>query len=459
MAFSLKDYEIQEEIGRGSFGSVYRARQKSLDRVVAIKRLDPGRTQDRHDITRFRREAQAMAALAHDHIVTVYDYAYQAGNYYIVMEYVDGPTLEDATRRGMCESAILHVLERVLRGLMFAHREGIVHRDIKPNNVLLGRQGQVKLADFGLAAVRRSSSEHSSIGGAVGTICYMAPEAMVTPQEADKRVDIFSFGCMAYEALSGELPFPGESIGEVSYGILHSQPSPMKLASGRAGLENAIMSCLSKEREQRPEPGEVAGKLIEVMGASQHEAHEALVGFVRGEQRAPRKTAALRGQPAPAPPISRPMLLRAAAVAGAVAVVAFAVSGIRYLNRTPSPQDLPSLPSMHEPTTAVPAGGQVPRPSSGKTRSDGPAPVIDSQPRTRTGTLRIRGAIGPGDSVHVNDMPVEVAENGVRLPLAPGHYEVVISCADGRSYVRKLEIMPYQKLVWEIPRGRKHDGS
>lgn len=457
MAFSLKDYEIQHEIGHGSFGSVYRARQKSLDRVVAIKRLDPGRTQDRRDIARFRREAQAMAALAHDHIITVHDYAYQGGNYYIVMEYIDGPTLEDASHRELPEIGTIYVLERVLRGLMFAHAEGIVHRDIKPSNVLLGRQGQVKLADFGLASVRQGSSQHSSLGGAVGTICYMAPEAMVTPQEADTRVDIFSFGCMAYEALTGRLPFPGESIGEVSYGILHSEPPPMKLSRHRAELENTIMSCLSKEREQRPELRDVATACVTAMGSSQHQAHEALTMFVRGERRGAQPATVSYEPPVSKKATARAMLLRAAAVAAAVAVIAFTLTGILHIRESRTPRNLPSFPSMHESGTGLPSGRQVPASPGGKPRKDGPAPVVSSEPHIRTGTLRIRG-IGPGDSVRVNGTQIPVAENGVRTPLAPGRYDVVISCADGRSYRRKLEIMPYQKLVWDVPPEREHDG-
>lgn len=450
MAFSLKDYEIIGEIGRGGFGAVYRARQKSLDRIVAIKRLDPGRTQDRGDIARFRREARAMAALAHDNIITVYDYAFQGGNYYIVMEYVDGLTLEEASNRKLRSYPVLFVLERVLRALAFAHAENIIHRDIKPSNVLLGKQGQVKLADFGLASIRRSSSHRTSIGGAVGTICYMAPEAMVAPEETDARVDTFSFGCMAYEALTGRLPFPGDSIGEVSYAILNKDPEPMELPGRLPGVETTIGACLSKDREQRPALREVLEGFVRAVGDRHHTAQEEVVAFVRGRKPILRDS---DSQPAPPPAarLSRRAKWRIVAAGAAVAVAALAVSiGIATRPRT---LNLPSMP-LTDQSPSRPASARSSRPPRGR-RDDGPAPLVSSDPHVKTGTLRIRG-VTEEDTVLVNGIPAPANQHGARVPVSPGHCEVDVRLKDGTVHKRTVEIMPYQVHVWNVSEEEKH---
>ena len=185
MAFSLKDYQIIAEIGRGGFASVYRARQKSLGREVAIKRLSAPRRQDSTEIIRFRREAEAMAALTHDNILAVLDHAYQDGNYYIVMEYVEGMAFDAALSAGMPAGCSLFVLEKVAGALKYAHGEKIIHRDIKPGNILLGRNGQIKLADFGLAMFRTGIESITAPGAVLGTISFLAPEALASPKDVD----------------------------------------------------------------------------------------------------------------------------------------------------------------------------------------------------------------------------------------------------------------------------------
>jgi serine/threonine protein kinase len=151
MAFSLSDYQILEEIGRGGFATVYRARQKSLGKEVAIKCLAPLRQQNSEQIVRFRREAETMAALTHDNIIAIIDYAFFNGSYYIVMEYIQGMALNTAFEKGLPPTPALCVMEKIVSALKAAHERNIIHRDIKPANILIGRSGQIKLADFGLA--------------------------------------------------------------------------------------------------------------------------------------------------------------------------------------------------------------------------------------------------------------------------------------------------------------------
>ena len=199
--------EILECLGRGGMGVVYKARQKSLNRIVALKLVAPERTGDAAFAGRFTREAHALAALSHPHIVTVYDFGQAGGYYFLLMEFVDGVNLRQAmnAKRFTPEQA-LAVVPPVCEALQFAHEHGIVHRDIKPENLLLDREGRVKIADFGIA---KMLDDDSSAGLAetqpAGTPQYMAPEQKER-QRTDNRTDIYSLGVVLYEMLTGELP-------------------------------------------------------------------------------------------------------------------------------------------------------------------------------------------------------------------------------------------------------------
>jgi len=200
--------EILACLGRGGMGVVYKARQKSLNRLVALKLLAPERANDQQFAGRFEREAQALAALNHPHIVGVYDFGQAGGFYFLLMEFVDGVNLRQAMKAGrFTPEQALAVVPPVCEALQFAHEHGIVHRDIKPENLLLDKQGRVKIADFGIAKMLGEATTRVGMAESqpVGTPQYMAPEQK-EHRTTDHRADIYSLGVVLYEMLTGELP-------------------------------------------------------------------------------------------------------------------------------------------------------------------------------------------------------------------------------------------------------------
>ena len=212
--------EILGFIGQGGMGAVYRARQKALDRIVALKILPPGIGGDPSFAQRFTREAKALARLNHPGIVTLYEFGQADGLFYFLMEFVDGVNLRHLLEAGrLSPREALAIVPQICDALQYAHDQGIVHRDIKPENILLDRKGQVKVADFGLAKLVGTDGEPSAAGGVVagavvlteagkvmGTPQYMAPEQREHPADVDHRADIYSLGVVFYQMLTGELP-------------------------------------------------------------------------------------------------------------------------------------------------------------------------------------------------------------------------------------------------------------
>jgi predicted Ser/Thr protein kinase len=211
--------EILECLGRGGMGVVYKARQKSLNRFVALKILAPEREQDAAFARRFSVEAELLAKLSHPNIVTIYDFGQADGLFYLVMEYLDGVTLRGLLQNGrVSPREALAIVPQICDALQFAHDHNIVHRDIKPENILLDRLGRVKVADFGVARLvgeagnvpRQASAVARGKGTAggriVGTPPYMAPEQFERPAEVDHRADIYALGVVFYQMLTGELP-------------------------------------------------------------------------------------------------------------------------------------------------------------------------------------------------------------------------------------------------------------
>jgi eukaryotic-like serine/threonine-protein kinase len=245
-------YELEKLVGSGGMSNVFRAHDRLLERTVALKILHEQYTRDDDYVERFRREARAVAKLAHPNIVTVIDRGEQDGRQFIVFEYVDGQNLKDLTRNGPLEvrDAIGLTLQ-VARALSFAHNRGLVHRDVKPQNVLLNEDGQAKVTDFGIA---RSLDVQgvTQTGTVLGTSDYIAPE-QARGQKVDPKTDIYSLGAVLYELLVGEVPFSGDNF--VAVAMRHvNEPVPSVLEDRPdcpARLDLAIQQAMAKDPDDR----------------------------------------------------------------------------------------------------------------------------------------------------------------------------------------------------------------
>jgi hypothetical protein len=242
LASHFPQLEVLGLLGQGGMGAVYQARQTKLDRLVALKILPPEAGRDPTFAARFAREARTLARLSHPHIVSVHDFGEAGGLYYFLMEYVDGANLRQSLqggRPGLAET--LKVFAQVCDALQYAHEEGVVHRDVKPENILLDRRGRVKMADFGLAKLLGSTLADPRLTAtrqAVGTLRYMAPEQLEGAGQVDHRADVYSLGVVLYEMLTGTLP-----LGRFA--------PPSEAAPVDPRLDSVVLRALEKDPARR----------------------------------------------------------------------------------------------------------------------------------------------------------------------------------------------------------------
>jgi predicted Ser/Thr protein kinase len=260
-------YEVDKPLGRGGMAQVFRGTDRVLGRTVAIKVLDQKHRNDAKFVTRFRREAQAAAGINHPNVVSVFDTGSEDGLHYIVMEYVDGETLDDvlAREKVLPPERVVAIAEPVARALDAAHQKGMVHRDVKPGNIMLDRSGTVKVVDFGIARAAADDTL-TQTGIVLGTAAYLSPEqAQGVP--VDPRSDVYSLGCVLYEMLTGRKPFTGDSALAIAYKHVREDPAPPSQVNPDIPpeLEAVVMTAMAKDPAQRFPSG---GAMQEALSAA-----------------------------------------------------------------------------------------------------------------------------------------------------------------------------------------------
>jgi tRNA A-37 threonylcarbamoyl transferase component Bud32 len=321
-------YEVEGTVGRGGMATVYRGTDRVLGRTVAVKVLSEKYAGDEKFVTRFRREAQAAAALNHPNIVGVYDTGDEDEMHYIVMEFVEGETLADVLKREgpLDPTRAVAIAEDVATALEAAHDKGLVHRDVKPGNVMIDRDGRVKVMDFGIARAAADDTL-TQTGLVLGTASYLSPE-QAQGSQVDSRSDIYSLGCVLYEMLAGRPPFAGDSPVSIAYRHVNEDPRPPSdvAPSVPRELDAVVLRALAKEPDER--------------FATAEEFRTALDAAMGGPDTAPIAAAGgdtdIMPAEAPAPPDERParpartwlpVALAAAAVVAVAGLLAISLAG------------------------------------------------------------------------------------------------------------------------------------
>lgn len=245
----VSHYQVEKKIGAGGMGEVYLARDTKLNRPVALKFLPAQYASDESFKTRFKREAQSAAALNHPNIITIHEVAEYESRPYIAMEYVEGRSLRNLIgEKDLSADQAIDIFLRACEGLAAAHQAGIVHRDIKPGNILMGKDGRVRICDFGLAKVKKDVTL-TQVGSTLGTVAYMSPE-QARGEEVDHRTDIWALGVVLYEMLTGQLPFQGDHEAAIIYEILNAEPKAIQWF--RSDVPDHVITLVSQLLEKDP---------------------------------------------------------------------------------------------------------------------------------------------------------------------------------------------------------------
>ena len=254
-AFRIPGFKLLEKLGRGSMGTVYKARQLGLDRIVAIKVLSRNLARNEGFVRRFLKEARVVGRLNHPHVVQGFDAGEAGGDYYFAMEFCDGPTVLSLLKRGgaMDESRAVKIVTQVAEALEHAHEEGLVHRDVKPDNIMIVEGGVAKLCDLGLAKDVSIESGSTAEGAALGTPNYISPEQARGETLVDIRSDIYSLGATFYHLLTGVPPFEGSNPAVTMVKHLNEPPlPPRKLRPELSGaVEKIVLKMLAKDPRDR----------------------------------------------------------------------------------------------------------------------------------------------------------------------------------------------------------------
>ncbi|WP_243287385.1 serine/threonine-protein kinase [Geothrix terrae] len=431
----LGKFEIKRVLGNGAMGEVYLGEDPSIGREVAIKTILPSAAQGDEAKERFAREARAAGVLNHPNLVTIYEFGEDQGVLYIAMEFVKGHDLDELLRdQSLTRSETLEVLAQVCDGLGFAHRQHIVHRDIKPTNVRVQRDGRrlhAKVMDFGVAKI--SNSDMTATGMVMGTVSYMAPEYIRTGKP-DPRSDLFAVGVMLYECLSGRKPFAGDTTPTVLYKIVNEAPEPLEVGMLQ-GISPAIRSVLDRSLAKDPDARfqtaedlakalraakdpSWTGQLEEATALLQAATPTAPVAPPAPAPAAASSAPTMQAPVAPRPPVTTPLPARPAGGKpvlwiGLAALVLAGAGGAGWwaLHRSAAPA--PTLPAETRETATPPSAGapasagggipapagakpeaassrasQVAEPAPGQPRAQDPGPAEPNAGKARTGEPR-----------------------------------------------------------------------
>ncbi len=320
---SVSHYSILEKLGEGGMGVVYKAHDTTLDRDVALKFLPPYLTSDATEKERFYHEARAAAALTHNNIAVVYEIGEHDKQVFIAMEYVEGKTLKQLVQaEPLSMKKVLDISVQVCEGLSAAHEKGIVHRDIKSDNIIVTPKGQPKITDFGLAKVK-GATKLTKAGSTLGTAAYMSPE-QAQGEEVDQRSDLFSFGVVLYELLTGRLPFRGEHHAALIYSIVNEQPAPVARFNENVTpeLDHIVMKALAKDTEERYQH---ADDMLADLRSERKKMEYAKSGYIRAGEVAVSQTSQ---QPTVTPPA--PKWRRKGAMIGVAAILLIVIVAIIF---------------------------------------------------------------------------------------------------------------------------------
>lgn len=362
MTFQLiqDKYEVLEEIAKGGMAQVYKARQLSLGRLVAIKEIKPAFAANPELVERFKREARIAANLVHENIVQVYNFGEPAGGpLFIVMEFVDGLDLKTILgRHGPLPPRLVAIIGReVARALAYAHARGLIHRDVKPGNIMISRRGEVKLMDFGI--VREMDSELTRTGAFLGTPSYMSPEQLLG-EELSPATDLFSLGIVLYEVLAGQKPFKADSEASLSKKIRTEKEIRLRSLNPQVPrrLQKLVHQCLAKDPRNRPESAEeLARRLSRLLGSSgREEDKQELADWMSEGFGVPGEDLSLSAVPLPAPPpIKEARVIRTTSPAEAAPS-----------NPLPAPPPFESSPPPYPPKNPPPPPEHLPKPQTVK---------------------------------------------------------------------------------------------
>ena len=473
-------YKIEAELGRGAMGVVYRATDPNIGRTVALKtlRVDVHGMESEEMLKRFQAEARNAGVLNHANIVTIYDAQEIEGLFYIAMEFIQGQTLQELHKQGgVPVERIIDITKQVCAGLDYAHARGIVHRDVKPANIMIEPDGTVKIMDFGIA--KHAGTGMTSTGQVLGTPNYMSPE-QVKGKTLDGRSDLFSLGVVLYEMLTGERPFTGENVTTIIYKIVNENPpSPRDLdITVHPGLSAVVMKSLAKNRDERYQKcadlarelenyknfGNDTGQTTKIFTDSQAVAAvhavaqppvvvTATTGTGAAVKRAPKLESTVNVAKPVAKP-SRPVPVASKKipvpfVAGAVAVVIAIVGLVGYKLKHPDQPTSSAGEQVAQPAAATgeTASAPIKTPSApSRTERSGSvgksAAKSSSTPKSEavvpTGDLHIT-TTPPGATVNVDGKDQPQITPGT-FKLTSGQHTVVVSLDGYRPEVRHPEI-------------------